>query len=321
MHKLSLHSSNAWTPARWRHARNALVTLGALWALVAHCTSAFAELRYAGSDTVEPVIEAAQVAYARGHSGYKLQLQSLGTSSGFRELCGGRAALVGASRPIKPEEVQACAQANIQYTEIPIALDAVTLIVSSKNTWLKELTLAEARTLFDPASAGKVTSWKQVRSTFPDLPIRTAGVGIKHGTFAFFSESMGLKGFIRSDFKDFNDHTATGRYVAADAGAIGFVPLGDAKDMEGQVRVVGLDLGSGPVVPGVEEVLAGKYDKLARTVYVYLNSSLLAKGTSQDVDFAKTLMIDMEKFVRFANLIPLRGLQYQENVRRVSFGK
>lgn len=321
MNQYASNAPSVPSERRWQRTGNPLGILGALIALAAHCAPAFAELRYAGSDTVEPVIEAAQVAFARGHNGYKLQLQSIGTSSGFRELCTGRAALVGASRPIKPEEVQACAQGNVTYTEVPIALDAVTLIVSSKNTWLKELTLAEARAVFDPASLGKVTSWKQVRSSFPDVPIHPAGVGIKHGTFSFFSDSLGLKGFIRSDYKDMNDHTSTGRYVAADAGAIGFISFGDSKDLEGQVRVIGLDFGAGTVYPGVDEVMAGKYDKLSRTVYLYLNPSLLAKGTSLDIDFVKTLMSDMEKFVRFANLIPLRGLQYQENAKRLSIGK
>jgi phosphate transport system substrate-binding protein len=289
---------------------------------LALCFTAFsaqAQLRYAGSDTVEPVIEAAQVAYARAHAGYKLQTQSLGTSSGLRELCTNRAHIVGASRPIKPDEAKTCAAANVQYTEIPVALDAVVLAVSSKNTWLKDLTLAEAQTLFDPQSANKLTSWKQLRPSFPDLPIRPAGPDIKHGTFGFFSESLGLKGFIRSDFKDFNNHAATGRYVAADAGAIGFLPAGDARAMEGQVRVIGLDLGAGVVMPGPDEVLAGKYDKLSRTVYLYINTALLAKTSPQDIEFAQLLVKDLEKFVRFANLIPLRGLQYQENVKRVAF--
>ena len=145
--------------------------------------AATAQLRYAGSDTVEPMIEAAQVSFARGHAGYKLQIQANGTSAGFRELCTGRAALIGASRPIKPDEAQTCATANIQQIEVPMALDAIVLVASTKNNWLKELTFAEVRTLFDPASTSKLTSWKQLRPGFPDAPIKTAGVGIKHGTF------------------------------------------------------------------------------------------------------------------------------------------
>ncbi len=284
-------------------------------------TQALAELRYAGSDTLEPVIEAAQVAYARGHAGYKIQIQASGTSSGLRELCTGRAAVVGASRPINADEVRDCATGNIQYAEIPVALDAVVLVVSTKNTWLKDLTFAEVATLYAPASTGKLVSWKQLRAGFPDTPLRTSGVGIKHGTFGFFLESVGLKNFIRSDFKDFAHHIETGRYVAADAGTVGFMPLGEARALDGQVRILGIDFGSGVVMPSTESIAGGKYDKLARTVYLYLNQAMVLKAGAQDTDFAKTLVTDAEKLVNFAGLIPLRTLQYQENARRVSFAK
>ena len=284
-------------------------------------TRAFAELRYAGSDTLEPVIESAQIAFARGHAGYKAQIQATGTSSGLRELCTGRAALVGASRTIKPDEIKDCTAANIQYVEVPMALDAVALVVSTKNTWLKDLTFAEVASLYAPASSGKLMSWKQVRPGFPDTPLRTSGVGIKHGTFSFFLENLGLKNFIRSDFKDFAQHSETGRYVAADAANIGFMSLSAAKVLDGQVRILGIDFGSGVVVPSTETVLAGKYDKLARTVYLYINQPMVAKSGPQDAEFAKLLVTDTEKMVNFAGLIPLRTLQYQENARRVSIAK
>lgn len=293
--------------------------------LLAACTALFttpnalAQFRYSGSDTVEPVVSAALIAYVRGHPGYKLPIQSTGTSVGFRDLCAGRTPLAGASRTIKPEEAKVCSAAGIQFSEIPVALDALSLVVSTKNTWLKELTFAELRTIYEPASAGKVTSWKQVRASFPDTPIRPAGPDVKHGTFGSFTESMDLKGFIRNDFKDFTHHEKTGRYVADNVGAIGFMPFGDAASMASDIRMIAIDFGAGPVIPSTKEVMAGKYDKLSRTVYLYVNLALLTKADPQDVDFTKFLVRDMEKFVQFANLIPLRALQYQENMKRVSF--
>ena len=282
-------------------------------------SNAQAQFRYSGSDTVEPVVSAALVAYVRGHPGYKLQIQSTGTSVGIRDLCAGRTPLAGASRPIKPEEAKICTAAGIQFSEIPVALDALSLVVSTKNTWLKDLTFAELRTVYEPASAGKVTTWKQVRPTFPDTPLRPAGPDVKHGTFGSFSESMDLKGFIRSDFKDFTHHEKTGRYVAETVGGLGFMPYGDALSMASDLRMIGIDFGQGAVIPSSKEVMAGKYDKLSRTVYLYINLALLSKADPQDIDFTKFLVRDMEKFVQFANLIPLRALQYQENIKRVSF--
>lgn len=309
-------------PSRWSAVTLlAGLCLTCLMGLTSSPANAQTQFRYSGSDTVEPVVSAALVAYVRGHPGYQLPIQSTGTSVGLRDLCAGRTPLAGASRPIKPDEAKICAAAGIQFSEIPVALDALSLVVSNKNTWLKDLTFAEVKTVFDPASSGTVTSWKQVRASFPDTPLRAAGPNVKHGTFASFSESLNLKGFIRPDFKDFTHHDKTGRYVADTVGALGFMPFGDAASMSSDVRMVGIDFGAGPVIPSADSVMTGKYDKLSRTVYLYVNLALLAKADPQDIDFTKLLVRDMEKFVQFANLIPLRTLQYQENMKRVSFNR
>lgn len=305
---------------RFSHRRR-WALFGCFAALFATGAGAQAQLKYSGSDTLEPVVSAALLAYVRSQPAYKLQIQSTGTSVGIRDLCAGRVQLAGASRPIKPDEAKVCSAAGVQYAELPVALDALTLVVSTKNTWLKDLTFAELRTVFEPASVGKVVSWKQVRAGFPDLPIRPAGPDVKHGTFGAFSESMDLKGFIRSDFKDFPQHEKTGRYVADNVGAIGFMPFGDAVSMVNDLRVIAIDFGAGPVVPSAKEVAAGKYDKLSRTVYLYVNVPMLMKADLADIAFAKLLINDMEKYVQFANLIGLRTLQYQENAKRIALNR
>ena len=273
---------------------------------------------YTGADTVHPVVEAALASYVRGHATYKPKVTGPGTSVGLKDLCGGLTVMAGASRLIKANEMKPCTTAGIQVTEIPVALDAVVLVVSTKNTWLKDLTMAELGKVFDPISAGKIVSWKQIRSSFPDVPLKTAGVGIKHATFGFFSESIGLNGFIRSDYKDFKEHADSARFVAGDGAVLGFIPLGEAKAMEDQIRAVGIDFGAGAVMPTPEEVAAGKYDKLSRTVYLYINTAALATSSPDDIAFTQMMVKDMDKFVRFVNLVPLRTLQYQENVKRLA---
>jgi len=281
-------------------------------------SSAQAQLRYVGSDSVEPVIEAAHGSFMRGHPDFKLQLQTNGSSSGLRELCTGRAALAGSSRPIKTDEQHDCTAAGITPMEIPIALDAVALIVSRKNTWLQDLTLAELRNVFAPASAGKLMQWKQLRPGFPDQRMKTVGVGIKHGTFQFFVEAIGNAQFVRSDFKDSHGHAETVKWVAADPGAIGFVPLATIKDFDSEVRAIAIDFGKGPVEPSRDTLIDGRYSKLGRQVYLYANPAALAKP-SVEKDFIKFLLTDLERYVAYANLTPLQSLQYQETLRRASF--
>lgn len=291
----------------------------AVLSLLGVVAGAQAGLRYAGSDTAEPVIEAAQAAYGRGHPGFKLEVQDDGTPAGLRELCAGKAALVGATRQLTPDEAKACVAAGIQPLLFPVALDAVALVVPSSNIWLAGLTLAEVRTLFGTESAGRLTSWKQVRPGFPDLPIRTAGIAVEHNTFDFFLERMGMKKPVRADFKAFPEHVETGRYVAGEAGAIGFMSISDAVSLQGQVRMIGIDFGQGAVAPRTSALRAGKYSKLTRPVYLYVNPALLSKTDPQDVEFLTLLIKDMESFVNFAHLIPLPQAQYKDNIKRASF--
>jgi phosphate transport system substrate-binding protein len=297
--------------------RNLIATFTIATAFFA-ASSAHAELKYSGSDTLEPVIVAAQFSFLRGNPNFKMSSSHGGSSIGLRDLCSGKAALVGSSRPINASEAALCAGAGVNATELPVAYDPVAVVVSSKNTWLKDLTLAELSTVFSPASVGKITSWKQVRATFPDVPIHAAGVGIKHATFDFFSKSLGLNGFIRSDYKDFKDHESTAKYVATDLGGIGFVSEAEARTLEGQVQTIGIDFGKGITRPSLEDVAASKYDKLTRTVYLYVNAPMIAKSDALDIAFTKYLLKDMEQLVKFVNLTPLRTLQYQENSRRLT---
>ncbi len=301
---------------KFRHVVSAIsIAMG----LTLHSTtSQAAGFAYVGSDTVESIVEAAENTHARANLGYLLHKNGRGTGKGFQELCNGNATLIGASRPILPKEALACTSSGVSYVEVPIALDAVTIVVPVKNTWLTDLTIEELNTVFNIQSTGKVTSWRQIRPTFPDLAIHTSGVDMKNATFAFFSDAVGLKGFIRSDFKDFKDHLSVARYVSNDAGAIGFLPISEATNFSDQVRKIPLSFNAaGYVMPNAENILNGRYEKLSRSLYFYVNPSLFSKLDSADLSFMKLLFSNTEKFVQFANFVPLRSFQYQENRKRL----
>lgn len=280
-------------------------------------TSAHAQLRYAGSDTVEPLVEAAKVAYQRAHPAFKLASTGMGTSSGMRELCTGRASLVGASRPIKPEETRECGVAGITATEMPVAVDAMVLITSSKQPGPGVLTMVELKRIFAPASAGSLVNWRQLRDDMPDLPMTAVGVDIKHGSFEFFHAAIGNGKFVRADLKATVSHEETAKFVETRPGAIGYVPLSVAIDHGDKVRTVPISFGRGAVVPDTAAVRSGSYAPLTRTVYLYLNMPALAKSES-DVEFVRFMVNGLDKFSSFAGLIPLSSDQYQESIKRAS---
>ncbi len=281
--------------------------------------SAWAELHYVGSDTLEPMVVAAQTAYQRSHPGFKLAMTSAGSSTGIKELCAGKTALAGASRPISASEAKECERKGIVYSELNAAADALVLIVSPKNTFVKELSLAEVKRIFEPASAGKLMSWKQVRPGFADQPLLPVGVGIKHGTFNFFHNAIGNAGYARSDYKDTAEHDITVKYVVANPGAIGYVPLSVAKDFSAQITAIKIDFGAGPVEATATTIADGKYGELSRMTYFYINTALLPQAGAESEGFVRDLVINMDKYAGFANLVPLANLQYQENIRRTGF--
>jgi phosphate transport system substrate-binding protein len=278
-----------------------------------------AQLRYAGSDTVEPVVDAARTAFNRSHPNFKLSISSVGSSSGLRELCTNRAFFVGASRKIKSEEAKECERAGIAPVEVPVGLDAVVMVVSSKNSFVKDLSLDDVQRIYAPQATGKLISWNAVKPAFADQPLRAMGVGIKHGTFDFFHGAIGNGKFVRSDYKDTVHHDETAKLVAADPGAIGYVPLSVAKDFATQLRIVNINFGEGPIEPTEQSIRSGKYGALSRTTYFYVNLPALVKAGGESHEFIKDLMTNLSKYVNFANMTTLSPQQYQETAKRVGF--
>jgi phosphate transport system substrate-binding protein len=279
--------------------------------------TAVAQLRYSGSDTLEPVVDAARVAFTRAHPNFKLSISSLGSSSGIRELCTQKAVLVGSSRSMKPEEAKECAQAGVTPIELAAGLDAVVLVVSSKNSFVKELSIDEVKALYSPQAAGKLLTWKALLASYPDTPLRTVGVGIKHGTFEFFHGAIGNGKFVRGDFKDTQHHEETAKLVGQDAGAIGYLPLAVAKDFAAQLRIVKINFGEGPIEPSEQTIASGRYGALARTVYFYLNPAELAKANADSQAFVKELTSNLPKYASFANMVPLSAPQYEANAKKL----
>ncbi|NEQ27778.1 MAG: hypothetical protein F6K28_54030, partial [Microcoleus sp. SIO2G3] len=129
-----------------------------------------------GSSTVFPITEAVAEEFQIANSGINVTVGVSGTGGGFEKFCAGETAISNASRPIKEEEIQACEANGIEYIELPIAYDALTVVVNPENTWASEMTVEELNTLWAPEAEGTITTWSQVRSGWPDEPIGFADI-------------------------------------------------------------------------------------------------------------------------------------------------
>ena len=126
-----------------------------------------------GSSTVFPITEAVAEEFQKSKKGkIKVTVGIAGTGGGFKKFCRGETDISDASRPILKQEMETCKSAGIEYFELPIAYDALTVMVNPKNDWVKTLTVPDLKKMWEPSAQGKVSTWNQVRSEWPNAPLK-----------------------------------------------------------------------------------------------------------------------------------------------------
>lgn len=224
-----------------------------------------------GSSTVAPLSEAAATLFRDVEAGVNVTVGTSGTGGGFEKFCAGETDISGASRPIKDEEVEVCAANGIEFTEIVIANDGLSVVVSKDNDWAKCLTVEQLQTIWSPESEGTVTNWNQVDPSFPDEPLALFGAGTDSGTFDYFTEAInGEEGAIRVDYSPSEDDNVIVQGVAGSAGGIGFFGLSYAEENADVLNLVQVDSGAGCVTPTIATVQDASYTPLGRPLFIYV---------------------------------------------------
>lgn len=258
-----------------------------------------------GSSTVAPLAEAAADLFRDVDAGVNVTVATSGTGGGFEKFCAGETDISDASRPIKDEEAATCADNGIEFTEIVIANDGLSVVVSKDNTWAKCLTVPQLQTIWSPESEGTITSWNQVDPTFPDEPLALFGAGTDSGTFDYFTEAInGEEGAIRVDYSPSEDDNVIVQGVAGATGGIGFFGLSYAEENLDVLNIVEIDGGSGCVSPSNETVQDASYTPLSRPLFIYVsNSAYLEKPQVKSfVDFFVASALDVAELALFVPL-------------------
>lgn len=226
-----------------------------------------------GSSTVEPLTDAARQLFVGEHPDVEVKITTTGTTAGFRAFCAGMTDISNASRPISEDEIAACAEAGVEFTEIIVANDGLSVILNPGNDWATDLTLEQLRTIWAPESEGKITNWNQVDPDFPDQPLALFGPGRDSGTLDFFTAAInGEEDAIRSDYRASEDDNVTVEGVAKDVGAAGFLGLSYVNANEGAIIAASIDR----VAPSTETVQDGSYTPLSRPLFIYVKNSSYA---------------------------------------------
>jgi len=240
-----------------------------------------------GSSTVFPITEAVAEDFMAANPGARVTVGESGTGGGFQKFCRGETALSDASRPIKQSEIDACAAAGISYIELPIAYDGLTVVVNIANDWAPSMTVAELKTLWEPAAQGKVRRWNQVRPGWPDEEIHLFGPGVASGTFDYFTEAInGESKASRGDYTSSEDDNVLVQGVAGDRWALGYFGLAYFEQNQDKLKAVAVDDGNpdngdGPILPSTETVKGGTYRPLSRPLFIYVSTSALERPEVQ----------------------------------------
>lgn len=237
-----------------------------------------------GSSTVFPISDAIAAQFQRAQPvkiDVKVPVGVSGTRGGFRKFCAGKADITGASRPINADEVALCAKGGVEYIELPIAYDALAVVVNSKNQWAAQMTTAELKKIWEPAAEGKILKWSQVREGWPDKELHLFGAGLDSGTYDYFTHAIvGQEHSSRQDFTSSEDDNVLLKKLEADDLALGFFGYAYFKKSEGHLKAVAIDdgrseNGAGPITPSADAVRIGTYQPLSRPLLIYVAKSAL----------------------------------------------
>ena len=224
-----------------------------------------------GSSTVFPISEAMAEDFMAANGDVRVTVGVSGTGGGFRKFCAGETDISNASRPVKDEELEACAENGIEPLEILVGTDALTVVTSVENDFLDDITTEQLNAIWAPEAEGTVTRWNQVDSSWPNAPIRLFGPGTDSGTFDFFTEEInGEEGASRADYTASEDDNIIVLGVSRDENALGYFGLAYFLENDETLKAISVD----GVEPTPENAKSGDYS-LARPLYIYVNPAAL----------------------------------------------
>ncbi len=280
-----------------------------------------------GSSTVFPITEAVAEEFQKSKRGaVKVTVGISGTGGGFKKFCRGETDISDASRPITAKETADCKEAGIQYIELPVAFDALTVVINPKNEWAATMNVADLKRMWEPSAQGKVLSWNQIRANWPNAPLKLFGPGADSGTFEYFTEAIvGKSKSSRGDFTASEDDNVLVQGVSTDRNALGYFGFAYYAENQKRLKAVSIDNGKGGVLPSPSAVENGTYQPLSRPIFIYVSKKSAAKPDVKEfVEFylnhAPTLVKQVKYVALPAKAYGLATQRFQKGEAGTVFG-
>jgi phosphate transport system substrate-binding protein len=269
-------------------------------------TALSGDVKVDGSSAVAPLSKAAADFYADEQSKVNVTIGTSGTDGGFTKFCAGETDISDASRTIQDAEKAECDKNAITFVELPVANDALSVVVNKANTWVDCMTVPQLKAIWEPGS--KVNNWNKVDPKFPDEPLKLFGAATDSGTFDYFTAAInGAEKASRTDYTPTEDDNVTVQGVSGSKGGLGYFGFTSFEDNADNLKLLKIDGGAGCVEPSVATTLDGTYKPLSRPLFVYFSSKSIAKP--QVKDFINFYITEIDQVVEKAKFIPLTAKQ------------
>ncbi len=237
---------------------------------------ASAEILIDGSSTVFPISQAVAEEFRKERPDLQIPVGISGTGGGFKRFVTGEIDISDASRPMKESERAEAAENGIEFTELTVAYDGLSLVINKTNDFAACLTVAELKSIWEPESS--VDNWNQVRAEFPDKKLRLYGPDTDSGTFDYFTLAInGREDASRSDYTASSDDNVLVQGVSGDRGGMGYFGFAYYTENSELLNVISVDGGSGCITPSVESINDGSYAPLSRPMFIYVNNFSLQR--------------------------------------------
>lgn len=253
-----------------------LATLVASTFTIGSVNAADKIIKIDGSSTVYPITEAVAEEF-QNETKIKVTVGESGSGGGFKKFCRGETDISDASRPILKKEIDACKEAGIQYIELPIAFDGLTVVVNAKNDWIKSITVEELKKIWESGSS--VKTWNQINPAYPNKPLALFGPGTASGTFDYFTEAINGKAkSSRSDYTPSEDDNVLVQGVSSNVGGMGYFGLAYYEENKDKLRAIPVIAkgAKSAVLPSFDTVKNGTYQPLSRPLFLYVNATAAA---------------------------------------------
>ena len=262
-----------------------------------------------GSSTVGPYTTAAAEGFQKRHRGVRVTVGISGTGGGFERFCKGETDLSNASRPMKASEAVLCRDNGVKWLAFTVANDGLSVVVNKANTWASCLTTTELKAIWNTGS--RISSWKDVRPGFPDVPLKLFGAGTDSGTFDYFTEAINGKARqSRSDYLATEDDNIVVQGVSGERGGMGYFGFSYYEENKDKLKVLAIDGGKGCVTPSLRTVQSNRYRPLSRPLFVYAKLSSFRRP--EVAAFVGYVFNNEQAIARKARFVPLTDSQLRK---------